>query len=67
MPAPLLLLLCERAQSRLTLCDPTDCSPPGFSVHEILQARILGVSSKGSSRPSWHLLRLLHCRWILHH
>ena len=26
----------------LTLCDPTDCSPPGFSsVHGILQARIL--------------------------
>ena len=29
------------AQSRLTLCDPTDCSPPGSSVHGILQARIL--------------------------
>ena len=25
----------------LTLCDPVDCSPPGFSVHGILQARIL--------------------------
>ena len=29
------------AQSCLTLCDPTDCSPPGSSVHGILQARIL--------------------------
>ena len=29
------------AQSCPTLCDPTDCSPPGSSVHEILQARIL--------------------------
>ena len=29
------------AQSCLTLCDPMDCSPPGFSVHGILQARIL--------------------------
>jgi len=28
-------------QSCLTLCDPRDCSPPGFSVHMILQARIL--------------------------
>ena len=28
-------------QSCLTLCDPVDCSPPGFSVHGILQARIL--------------------------
>ena len=25
----------------LTLCDPMDCSPPGSSVHEIFQARIL--------------------------
>ena len=28
-------------QSCLTLCDPTDCSPPGSSVHGLLQARIL--------------------------
>ena len=28
-------------QSCLTLCDPMDCSPPAFSVHGILQARIL--------------------------
>ena len=25
-----------------TLCDPMDCSPPGSSVHGILQARMLG-------------------------
>ena len=29
------------APSRLTLCDPVDYSPPGSSVHEIFQARIL--------------------------
>ena len=29
------------AQSWLTLCDPMDCSPPGSSVHGILQARVL--------------------------
>ena len=28
-------------QSCLTLCNPMDYSPPGFSVHGILQARIL--------------------------
>ena len=28
-------------QSCLTLCNPVDSSPPGFSVHGILQARIL--------------------------
>ena len=37
------------------LCDPMDCSLPGFSVHRILQARILeGVpvpSSRRSSQP----------------
>ena len=29
------------AQLRPALCDPMDCSPPAFSVHGILQARIL--------------------------
>ena len=37
-----------------THCDPTDCSPPGSSVHGILQARILMwvaiPSSRGSSQ-----------------
>ena len=28
-------------QSGPTLCDPMDCSPPGSSVHGILQTRIL--------------------------
>ena len=29
------------APSCLTLCNPMDCSPPGSSIHGILQARIL--------------------------
>ena len=29
------------AQSCPTLCDPMDCSPPGFSIHGIFQARIV--------------------------
>ena len=41
------------AQSCLTLCDPTDCGPPGSTVHGISQARILErvaiPFSKGSS------------------
>ena len=41
-------------QLYLTLYDPMDCSPPSFSVHGILQARILEwvavPSSRGSSR-----------------
>ena len=31
----------EVAQSCPTLCDPTDCSPPGSSIHGIFQARVL--------------------------
>ena len=31
----------EVTQSCPTLCDPVDCSPPGSSVHGILQARVL--------------------------
>ena len=42
------------AQSCQTLCDFMDCSPPGSSVHEIFQARILEwvaiSSSKGYSK-----------------
>ena len=47
-------VLCLVAQSCPTLCDPTDCSPQGPSVHGILQARTLEwvamPSSRGSSR-----------------
>ena len=32
---------CLAAQSYPTLCDPMDGSPPGSSLHRILQARIL--------------------------
>ena len=32
---------CSVSQWYLTLCSPTDCSPPGSSVHGIFQARIL--------------------------
>ena len=43
------------AQLWPTRCDPMDCSPPGSTVHEIFQARILEqvvISySRGSSRP----------------
>ena len=52
-------------QSCLTLCDPTDYTPPGSSVHGNLQARIPGCHALlqgifliwGLNR---HLLCLLH-------
>ena len=47
--------VCVPAQLCSTLCNPMDCSPPGFSVREILQARILEwlavPFSRGSSWP----------------
>ena len=49
--------ICVRAQSLscLTLCNIMDYSPPGFSVHGILQVRTLewvAISfSRVSSRP----------------
>ena len=46
-PAQLLL-----SQSCPTLCNPMDCSPPGSSVHGILQARILEWVAMPSSRGS---------------
>ena len=55
-------------------CNPTDCSPPGFSVHEISQARILqwvSISfSRGSSQPRDRThLSCISCtgRQILYH
>ena len=37
------------------LCNPRDCSPPGSSIHGILQARVLEwvaiAFSRGSSQP----------------
>ena len=45
-------------QSCLTLCDPMNCSLPGSSAHEILQARILewvAISfSRGFLQPRNH-------------
>ena len=58
-------------KSCLTLCDPMDCSPPGSSVHGILQARILewvAISLfPGSSWPRGQTLISLTGRQILYH
>ena len=57
-----------------TLCDATNCSPPGSSVHGILQARMLEwvamPFSRGSSRPrDWIHVYWISCigRQILYH
>ena len=68
---------CEPAkslQSCPTLCNPLDCSLQGFSVHGILQARILEwvamPSSRGSSQPRDRThISYVSCtgRWVLYH
>jgi len=44
-------MLVKVSQSCPTLCDLMDCSPPGSSVHEISQARILEWVAISFSRP----------------
>ena len=65
--------VCAQAlHSCLTLCDSTDHSPLGSSVHEILQARILEWGIQGIQGISLIqgsnlcLLCLLHCKQILY-
>ena len=42
-----------KSLSRVWLCDPMDCSPPGSSVHGILQARTLEWADISLSRWKW--------------
>ena len=54
----------EVAQSYPTLSDPMDCSPPGSSVHGILQARVLewGAIAFSIADPRAHIPQLLSLR-----
>ena len=58
------------AQSCPTLCDHMDDSPPGSSVHGILQARVpewVATPSPGDFLAQGSSLGLLNCRQILYH
>ena len=54
-------------QSCPTLRNPMDHSPPGFSVHGILQAKMLEwvamPSSRGSSNPGIESMSLMYPDW----
>ena len=61
------LVVVDQSLSNVWLLQPRDCSPPGSSVHEISQARVLeciaifllqGIFPIQGSNP-----RLLHCWW----
>ena len=65
------VLMCS--ESCLSLCDPMDCSPPGSSVHGILQVRNTGVDCHVLLQgifptQGWNqrFLYLLHCRWLIY-
>ena len=62
--------VCEVAQSRPTLCDPVDCSPPGSSVHGVSPGKNTGVGCHFLLQrifPTQGLnLGLLHCRQMLY-
>ena len=51
-------------QSCPILCDPMNCSPPGSSVHGILQARILEWVAMSFSRGSSWTRDQTHVSWI---
>ena len=68
---PILTCCVVLSLSHVWLCDLMDCSPPGSSVHGILQVRILErlatSSSRGSSRSrDWSRVSCIG-RWILYH
>ena len=64
-------MLCFITQPCPPLCDPTDCSPPGSSLHGILQARTLEWVAMPSLQRIFQTQGsdpgLLHCRQILYH
>ena len=48
----IIICVCSVTRSYLTFCNPMNCSPPGFSVHEISQAIILEWVAISFSRRS---------------
>ena len=63
-------IVCSVAQSCLTLCDPMDCSQPGFSVYGDSSGKNTGVGSLSLLQriflPQELNWGLLHCRQILY-
>ena len=56
-------------QSCPTLCDPMDCSPPGSSVHGILQARVLewGAIAFSGLSAYRHIIKIYLAIYPYHH
>ena len=64
-------VLCLDAQSCPTLCDPTDCSPQGSSVHDDSPGQNTGVGNLSLLQGIFLTQELnpglLHCRSIRYH
>ena len=71
LPEPNHECCAKSLQSCLTLCDPTDCSPPGSSVHGDSPGKNTGVGChfllQGIFPTQGSNPGLPHCRQILHH
>ena len=65
------LCVCVSHSVVWTLCNPMDSSPPGSSVHGVIQARILECVAisffRGSCQTQQSNPGLPHCRQILYH
>ena len=63
-------MLCLVTQLCLTLCNPVDCSLPGFSVHWDFPSKNIGVGClsllQGNFLTQESSCGLLHCRQILY-
>jgi len=75
LPIFILILIAHAKLLQLcpTLCNPVDCSPPGSSVHGLLQARIMEWVDFSFSRGSSQLRDQTHVsyvscvgRWVLY-
>ena len=71
IPEVVSAILCACVLSRVRPYDPMNCGPPGFSVHRIIQARILDwvaiSSSRGSSQSRDQTCISCFGRQILYH
>ena len=63
MAFPVVMYKCEKmkvGQLCSNFFDPMDCSPPGSSVHGILQARILEIDVSVGSQKRLSTKELMH-------
>ena len=67
-------MLCLAAQSCPTLCDPMDCSPPGYPVHGDSPGKntgvgcyafLQGILATQGSNPVFHIVGIFFTIWAI--